>query len=190
MSQKHARMLPMEDEAHELRGIYPLFELLVIHMSPFAQLMIGDTKLATRRARQGTFNHPRLNPKVLLGQSDVMSEGLTLHRSCRTVVLFHLDWNPGRIEQQIGRVDRQNSAWMQSCEDALDRDVTPPKLEVHTLSVLGTYDDLRSSVVKERVGLLRAQLFGEILPPERLVLLPREAQEQISKIEIDFRPGF
>ncbi|MFM0703583.1 helicase-related protein [Paraburkholderia sediminicola] len=161
----------------------------VYRMSPFAQLMIGDTKAATRRARQGTFNHPRLNPRVLLGQSDVMSEGLNLHRACRTVVLFHLDWNPGRIEQQIGRVDRENSAWMQACEDALDRDATPPKLEVYTLAVWGTYDDLRSSVVQERVRLLRAQLFGEILPPERLVLLPREAQEQISKIEIDFRPG-
>jgi hypothetical protein len=161
----------------------------VYRMSPFAQLMIGDTKPATRRARQGTFNHPRLNPRVLLGQSDVMSEGLNLHRACRTVVLFHLDWNPGRIEQQIGRVDRQNSAWMQACEDALDRGITPPKLEVYTLAVRGTYDDLRSSVVQERVNLLRAQLFGEVLPPERLVVLPREAQEQISKIEIDFRPG-
>ncbi|SOE97696.1 Helicase conserved C-terminal domain-containing protein [Burkholderia sp. D7] len=162
----------------------------VFRMSAFAQLMIGDTKAATRRARQSTFNHPRLNPRVLLGQSDVMSEGLNLHRACRTVVLFHLDWNPGRIEQQIGRVDRENSAWMQACEHALDSDsdATPPKIEVYTLAVEGTYDDLRSSVVKERMELLRAQLFGEILPLERLALLPPEAQQQISKIEIDFRP--
>ncbi|MGO4157470.1 DEAD/DEAH box helicase [Cupriavidus sp. YAF13] len=160
----------------------------VFRMSPFAQLMIGDTKPATRRARQGTFNHPSLNPRVLLGQADVMSEGLNLHRACRTVVLFHLDWNPGRIEQQIGRVDRQNSAWMNACEDALQNRVTPPKLEVYTLAVQGTYDDLRSSVVQERIHLLRAQLFGEVLPPERLAQLPPEAQEQISDIRIDFRP--
>lgn len=160
----------------------------VFRMSPLAQLMIGDTKPATRRARQGTFNHPRLNPRVLLGQADVMSEGLNLHRACRTVVLFHLDWNPGRIEQQIGRVDRQNSAWMNACEEALRNGVMPPKLEVYTLAVQGTYDDLRSSVVQERVHLLRAQLFGELLPPERLVQLPPEAREQISNIRIDFRP--
>jgi hypothetical protein len=160
----------------------------VFRMSPFAQLMIGDTKPATRRARQGAFNHSRLNPRVLLGQSDVMSEGLNLHHACRTVVLFHLDWNPGRIEQQIGRVDRQNSAWMKACEAALDQDHTPPKLEVYTLAVEGTYDELRSSVVQERVRLLRAQLFGEILPPERLVQLPPQAQAQISAIHIDFRP--
>lgn len=161
----------------------------VFRMSPFAQLMIGDTKPATRRARQGTFNHPSLNPRVLLGQADVMSEGLNLHRACRTVVLFHLDWNPGRIEQQIGRVDRQNSAWMNACEDALQNRVTPPKLEVHTLAVQGTYDDLRSSVVQERIHLMRAQLFGEILPPERLAQLPPQAQKQISDIYIDFRPA-
>lgn len=161
----------------------------VFRMSPFAQLMIGDTKPATRRARQGTFNHPSLNPRVLLGQADVMSEGLNLHRACRTVVLFHLDWNPGRIEQQIGRVDRQNSAWMNACEDALQNRVTPPKLEVYTLAVQGTYDDLRTSVVQERIHSMRAQLFGEVLPPERLVQLPPEAQKLISDIHIDFRPA-
>jgi hypothetical protein len=160
----------------------------VFRMSPFAQLMIGDTKPATRRARQGTFNHPSLNPRVLLGQADVMSEGLNLHRACRIVVLFHLDWNPGRIEQQIGRVDRQNSAWMNACEDALQNRVTPPKLEVYTLAVQGTYDDLRSSVVQERIHLMRAQLFGEVLPLERLVQLPPQAQKLISDIHIDFRP--
>ncbi|NMV37877.1 helicase-related protein [Ralstonia insidiosa] len=162
----------------------------VFRMSPFAQLMIGDTPQATRRARQGTFNHPSLNPRVLLGQASVMSEGLNLHRACRTVVLFHLDWNPGRIEQQIGRVDRQNSAWMIACEDALQNRVTPPKLEVYTLAVQGTYDDLRSSVVQERIDLLRAQLFGEVLPLERLVQLPPQSQKLISDIRIDFRPEF
>lgn len=160
----------------------------VFRMSPFAQLMIGDTKPATRRARQGAFNHPGLNPRVLLGQADVMSEGLNLHRACRTVVLFHLDWNPGRIEQQVGRVDRQNSAWMKACEEALQKRVTPPKLEVHTLAVQGSYDELRSSVVQERIYLMRAQLFGELLPPERLEQLPPQARKLISDIHIDFRP--
>jgi hypothetical protein len=157
--------------------------------------MTGVTKPATRRARQGTFNHEQLNPRVLLGQSDVMSEGLNLHRACSTVVLFHLDWNPGRIEQQIGRVDRQDSAWMRRCEEALeshvqrpDDGVQLPKLSVYTLSVQGTYDDLRTKVVEERARLLRAQLFGEIVPPEQLAQLPARAQEAVASILIDFRP--
>lgn len=160
----------------------------VFRMSPFAQLLIGDTKPATRRARQGTFNNSQLNPRVLIGQSDVMSEGLNLHRSCRNVVLFHLEWNPGRIEQQIGRVDRQDSDWMAACDAALNAGQTPPTIDVHTVAVEGTYDDLRAKVVGERAKVLRAQLFGEIVPSDQLASLGVEAQCAIGKIEIDFRP--
>ncbi len=161
---------------------------LVFKMSPFAQLLIGDTKPATRRARQSTFNNRQLNPRVLIGQSDVMSEGLNLHRACRTVVLFHLDWNPGRIEQQIGRVDRQDSDWMAACEDALNEGMVPPTLDVYTIAGEGTYDDLRTKVVAERARVLRAQLFGEIVPADQLALLGEQAQRTIGQIVIDFRP--
>ena len=160
----------------------------VFRMSPFAQLLIGDTKTATRRARQGTFNNPQLNPRVLIGQSDVMSEGLNLHRACRTVVLFHLDWNPGRIEQQIGRIDRQDSDWMAACEEALAAGKKLPTLDVYTIAVEGTYDDLRTKVVAERAKVLRAQLFGEIVPASQLTGLSEEAQRAIGQIKIDFRP--
>ncbi|MCT9810927.1 helicase-related protein [Acidovorax sp. Be4] len=160
----------------------------VFRMSPFAQLLIGDTKPATRRARQGTFNNPQLNPRVLIGQSDVMSEGLNLHRACRTLVLFHLDWNPGRIEQQIGRVDRQDSDWMAACDTALNAGEKPPTLDVYTVAVEGTYDDLRMKVVTERAQVLRAQLFGEIVPANQLASLGAQAQHAIGQIDIDFRP--
>ncbi len=160
----------------------------MFRMSPFSQLLIGGTKTATRRARQGAFNHAQLHPRVLLGQSDVMSEGLNLHRACRHVVLFHLDWNPGRIEQQIGRVDRQDSAWMRLCDEALAKGEIPPQLQVHTLSVQGTYDDLRTQVVETRARQLRAQLFGEIVPAEILAQLPPYAQVAIAAISVDFRP--
>ncbi|MET3379609.1 hypothetical protein [Variovorax paradoxus] len=160
----------------------------VFRMSPFAQLLIGDTKTATRRARQGAFNNPQLNPRVLIGQAEVMSEGLNLHRACRQVVLFHLDWNPGRIEQQIGRIDRQDSDWMTACEEALATGEKPPTLDVHTIAVEGTYDDLRTKVVAERAKVLRAQLFGEIVPASQLAGLGAEAQRAIGQINIDFRP--
>ncbi len=162
--------------------------VVVFRMSPFAQLLIGDTKPATRRARQGTFNNPDLNPRVLIGQSDVMSEGLNLHRACRNVVLFHLDWNPGRIEQQIGRVDRQESDWMVACDAALTAGERPTTLDVHTVAVEGTYDDLRTKVVAERAKVLRAQLFGEIVPADKLASLGAEAQRAIGQVDIDFRP--
>jgi superfamily II DNA or RNA helicase len=44
-------------------------------------------------------------PTVLLA-TDAAGEGLNLHRQCRFVVNLELPWNPMRLEQRIGRVDR------------------------------------------------------------------------------------
>jgi hypothetical protein len=162
----------------------------VFRMSPFSQRLYGDTKPSTRRVRQSAFNNKQLNPQVLIGQTAVASEGLNLHRACRAVVLFHLDWNPGRIEQQIGRVDRQGSAWMKEFEnwESSSRTGELPHIDVHTIALEGTYDAYRSEVVNERAKVLRSQLFGEILPAEQLERLPEEARTAIGQIHIDFRP--
>ena len=42
----------------------------------------------------------------LLLSTDAGSEGLNLHHRCRLVVHVELPWNPTRLEQRIGRVDR------------------------------------------------------------------------------------
>lgn len=157
-------------------------------MSARAQSMFGKTAPATRRSRQAAFNHDQLNPRILIGQSDVMSEGLNLHRACRTVVLFHLDWNPGRIEQQIGRVDRQDSHWMKRCVAALESETSVPSIDIYMMAVEGTYDAYRARVIEERVRLLRAQLFGEVLAADKLLDLPQAAQTSIAKLKIDLRP--
>jgi superfamily II DNA or RNA helicase len=43
--------------------------------------------------------------RVLLA-TDAGAEGLNLHHACRLVVNLELPWNPMRLEQRIGRVDR------------------------------------------------------------------------------------
>ena len=42
----------------------------------------------------------------LLLATDAAGEGLNLHRGCRVVINLELPWNPMRLEQRIGRVDR------------------------------------------------------------------------------------
>lgn len=42
----------------------------------------------------------------LLLATDAAAEGLNLHHHCRLVVHFELPWNPVRLEQRAGRVDR------------------------------------------------------------------------------------
>lgn len=43
--------------------------------------------------------------RILLA-TDAAGEGLNLHGSCRLVINLELPWNPMRLEQRIGRVDR------------------------------------------------------------------------------------
>jgi SNF2 family DNA or RNA helicase len=45
-------------------------------------------------------------PRTVLLATDAAGEGLNLHQVCRLVVNVELPWNPMRLEQRIGRVDR------------------------------------------------------------------------------------
>ena len=56
-----------------------------------------------RAAALGAFAAAR--DAVLLA-TDAAAEGLNLHEHCRLVVNLELPWNPMRLEQRIGRVDR------------------------------------------------------------------------------------
>jgi len=47
--------------------------------------------------------------KTLLA-TDAAAEGLNLHHHCRLVVHYELPWNPERLEQRAGRVDRIGQA--------------------------------------------------------------------------------
>ncbi len=130
----------------------------------FARLMIGATPQATRRTLQLAFNRAQSNPRVLVAQSVVGREGLNLHEACRVVVLLHPEWNPGVVEQQIGRVDRVGSRWAQMLEDAIAAGGDLPRIEVRPVIFEGTYDSHHWNVLLERWDDLRAQLHGVVVP--------------------------
>lgn len=133
----------------------------------FSRLMYGGTKPETRRLIQLAFNRQNSFPKVLVAQSMVGREGLNLHKACRTVVLLHPEWNPGVVEQQIGRVDRVGSHWALQLENAI-RENRPaddlPRIEVHPVIFKGTYDEHNWKILRERWDDLRAQLHGIVIP--------------------------
>lgn len=133
----------------------------------FARLMNGNTKPPTRRLLQLAFNREHSHPKVLVCQSVVGREGLNLHESCRTVILLHAEWNPGIVEQQIGRVDRINSLWEKKLKAA--KPDTPadelPRIEIRPVIFQGTYDEHNWKVLMQRWDDLRAQLHGIVIPP-------------------------
>jgi hypothetical protein len=136
----------------------------------FARLMYGKTQPDTRRLLQLAFNRAQSYPRVLVAQSLVGREGLNLHRACRTVVLLHPEWNPGVVEQQIGRVDRLGSLWEQQLQQAITRGDTPPKafprIRVRPVVFRGTYDEKNWEVLGARWDDLRAQLHGVVISPQ------------------------
>ncbi len=71
---------------------------------PNVQVVIGKTKPDQRDRLMQCFNTPFF-PEVLVC-SEVMGEGVDLHRACRYVIHHDLAWNPSTIEQRTGRIDR------------------------------------------------------------------------------------
>jgi hypothetical protein len=107
----------------------------------FARLMYGGTSQESRRMIQLAFNRQNSFPKVLVAQSMVGREGLNLHKACRIVVMLHPEWNPGVVEQQIGRVDRVGSHWCTALETAIKRGEQAdrvPRIEFRPVIFRGT----------------------------------------------------
>jgi superfamily II DNA or RNA helicase len=66
------------------------------------RLLHGGLNAGERATVQQAFN----DRGGWLLATDAASEGLNLHHRCRIVVHFELPWNPSRLEQRAGRVDR------------------------------------------------------------------------------------
>lgn len=63
----------------------------------------GGVPIEQRQVTVQAFNDGRID---VLVATDAAGEGLNLHQCCRLVVDLELPWNPLRLEQRIGRVDR------------------------------------------------------------------------------------
>jgi superfamily II DNA or RNA helicase len=158
----------------------------------FARFMYGGTSPPARRMLQAAFNRPGSFPAVLVAQSLVGREGLNLHGACRTVVLLHPEWNPGVMEQQIGRVDRVGSDWSKALEQAIGHGVKGeelPQIEIRPVVFHGTYDEHHWQVLLERWDDLRAQLHGIVIP-ERLAKLEGNEAGAILEEVTSYAPNF
>jgi superfamily II DNA or RNA helicase len=71
--------------------------------APDAAVLHGGLSRAERAAAVEAFTQG--DARVLLA-TDAAGEGLNLHHRCRIVLNVELPWNPVRLEQRTGRVDR------------------------------------------------------------------------------------
>ena len=68
----------------------------------------GSTSRMKREEIKEAFNRePRDHPLRILIATDAAREGLNLQRHCHDLFHFDLPWNPGRLDQRNGRIDRK-----------------------------------------------------------------------------------
>jgi superfamily II DNA or RNA helicase len=78
--------------------------LHVRHALPIeCAVLHGGLTREERRAELESFVNGH---RAVLLATDAGGEGLNLHMACRVVINLELPWNPTRLEQRIGRVDR------------------------------------------------------------------------------------
>jgi superfamily II DNA or RNA helicase len=65
--------------------------------------MSGDDDGATRSKTKERFLH---NDRLVLVSTDTAAEGLNLHERCHHLIHLELPFNPNRLEQRNGRIDR------------------------------------------------------------------------------------
>jgi superfamily II DNA or RNA helicase len=86
----------------EYRDTLARLEHLVADAGHAVTVLHGGMTPSDRGRVQRTFNECG---GILLA-TDAASEGLNLHHRCRVIVHYELAWNPSRLEQRAGRIDR------------------------------------------------------------------------------------
>jgi superfamily II DNA or RNA helicase len=73
------------------------------------RVLYGGLEAGDRARVLAAFNDPG-DPVRLLLATDTASEGLNLQRTARLLLHFDVPWNPSRLEQRNGRLDRHGQA--------------------------------------------------------------------------------
>lgn len=73
------------------------------------RMLYGGMEEADREAVKQAFNDPE-DPVRLLLATDAASEGINLQQTARYLLHFDCPWNPSKLEQRNGRLDRHGQA--------------------------------------------------------------------------------
>jgi superfamily II DNA or RNA helicase/DNA-binding transcriptional regulator YiaG len=120
------------------------------------EVIDGLTSSARRKEIQRRFNaDPAKDPLRILLATDAAREGLNFQGHCADLFHFDLPWNPGRIEQRNGRIDRK-------LQPALDVRchyfVLPQRIEDRVLEVLVK----KTETIKKELGSLSKVIDDDI----------------------------
>jgi superfamily II DNA or RNA helicase len=163
------------------------------------ELLYGGMDVERRERIKAEFQaSPDLSPIRILLATDAASEGIDLQRYCHRLVHYEIPWNPNRLEQRNGRIDRHGQ---QSSEVLVHHFVSKGYEEATPGSLEGDLEFLFIAAKKIEeiredlgsVGPVIAEQVEEAMLGNRRSLdtgaaeQKRAAQRRVLKIERDLR---
>ena len=137
----------------------------------------GQTAGANRKEIQRRFNaDPADDPMRILIATDAAREGLNFQAHCTDLFHFDLPWNPGRIEQRNGRIDRKLQP---APEVRCHYFALPQRAEDRVLEVLVR----KTQTIKRELGSLSKVIDDDIERRLRKGIRHRDAKRLASEIE-------
>lgn len=145
----------------------------------------GPTPPDKREAIKRAFNeHPQKHPLRILVATDAAREGINLQAHCHNLFHFDVPWNPSRLEQRNGRIDRKLQpaaevfchyfVYTQRPEDrvlrALVRKTEIIRRELGSLAQVledRLADTLRYGIAHDRAEAMERQIEKDDLDPEK-----------------------
>jgi hypothetical protein len=137
----------------------------------------GLTSGAQRKEVQRRFNtNPAKEPLRILLATDAAREGLNFQAHCADLFHFDLPWNPSRIEQRNGRIDRKLQP---SPEVRCHYFVLPQRVEDRVLEVLVS----KTETIKKELGSLSKVIDDDIERQLGEGIRHRDAEQLAREIE-------
>jgi len=141
------------------------------------EVIDGVTSSAHRKEIQRRFNtDPVHDPLRILLATDAAREGLNFQAHCADLFHFDLPWNPGRIEQRNGRIDRKLQP---AAEVSCHYFVLPQRVEDRVLEVLVR----KTETIKKELGSLSKVIDDNIERRLRQGIRHRDAEQLAREIE-------
>jgi len=141
------------------------------------EVIDGLTSGARRKEIQRRFNtSPDKEPLRILLATDAAREGLNFQAHCTDLFHFDLPWNPGRIEQRNGRIDRKLQP---ASEVRCHYFVLPQRVEDRVLEVLVR----KTETIKKELGSLSKVIDDDIERRLRQGIRHRDADQLLKDIQ-------
>ena len=171
-----------------------LINAVGIPKDAIAQLYGGQDERDREHVKDVFQDHPENHPMRILLATDSASEGINLQNHCHRVLHWEIPWNPNRLEQRNGRVDRHG-------QKAAKVEIThfvPHGWDAHRDEVSGfaegTLEDAMAflGVAVRKVDQIRTDLgsAGEVIASQvQQKMLGRRSDWQTADREIQSRAG-